>query len=110
MDQLASMRIFTHIVDHDGFLQASQTLGIPKSAILRRMTMLESQLGVRLFCRTTRNVRLTTEGAYYYGMCKRILSAIEEADLRAGKDRAQPTELSSVATYPCMRSEKLGRR
>ncbi len=43
--------------------------------------MLESQLGVALFRRTTRNVSLTEEGAYYYGMCKRILTAIEEADL-----------------------------
>ncbi len=81
MDKLASMQVFTHIVDHGGFSRASQALGIPKSTISRSITMLESQLGVALFRRTTRNVSLTEEGAYYYGMCKRILTAIEEADL-----------------------------
>ncbi|SDD99060.1 regulatory helix-turn-helix protein, lysR family [Cupriavidus sp. YR651] len=88
MDQLAAMQIFTNIVDRGGCVRASEALGIPKSVIFRSIILLESQLGARLICRTTRNVRLTEEGAYYYGMCKRILSAIAEADLSEGQNQA----------------------
>lgn len=81
------MQMFTHVVDHGGFNRASQALGIPKSTMSRTITLLESQLGVELLRRTTRSVRLTEEGVYYYEMCKRILLAIEEADLAFIKNK-----------------------
>jgi len=80
MDQLASMQVFTDIVDLGGLLRASRALGVPRSAILRSITLLESQLGTPLFRCASQSVSLTEEGIYYYGICKRVLLSIAAAD------------------------------
>ncbi|MBF6025446.1 LysR substrate-binding domain-containing protein [Lysobacter niastensis] len=82
-------------VAHEGsFARASDRLGVGRSAVSRSIQKLESQLGTRLFSRTTRSTTLTTEGERFFENClpgvDRILQALEEMrDLRDGPPRGQ---------------------
>jgi DNA-binding transcriptional LysR family regulator len=80
MDQFAEMTSFVNVVDKGRFCVAARQLGISTSSISTHVKMLEDRLGVRLLNRSTRSISLTDVGREYYESCRRILSAIEEAD------------------------------
>lgn len=71
---------FVAVVKHGGFSHAAQALGLPKSTLSRKVSDLESRLGVTLLSRTTRKQTLTRAGEEYYQQCARILSEMEEAE------------------------------
>jgi DNA-binding transcriptional LysR family regulator len=54
---------FLLVATHQGFAQASRASGRPKASLSRKIMNLEASLGVRLFERSARVVRLTEEGA-----------------------------------------------
>jgi len=56
------LRAFVSVADQGGFSAAAETLHITQPALSRRIRDLEDLLGVRLFDRTTRRVRLTSSG------------------------------------------------
>jgi DNA-binding transcriptional LysR family regulator len=80
MDKFQSMRIFARVVEAESYTEAAEKLGISRSAVSKRVTQLETQLGARLLNRTTRRVLPTEAGLVYYDRCMRILSEAEEAD------------------------------
>lgn len=59
---LRLLRAFVSVADQGGFSAAAETLHITQPALSRRIRDLEDLLGVRLFDRTTRRVRLTSSG------------------------------------------------
>jgi DNA-binding transcriptional LysR family regulator len=62
--ELRRLRYFLQ-VSRDGSLgQASRTTGVAQPALGRQIQLLESELGVKLFQRLPRGMRLTEEGAY----------------------------------------------
>ena len=62
MQDLNDMLYFAEVVERGGFAAAGRALGIPKSRLSRRVSDLETQLGVRLLQRTTRKLSLTEVG------------------------------------------------
>ena len=54
---------FVLVANHGGFAQASRASGRPKASLSRKVMELETALGVRLFERGARTIRLTAEGA-----------------------------------------------
>ncbi len=60
---LNSLRIFSKVVESNGFSEAARRLKMPTSTVSRRVSDLEDQLGVRLLERSTRSLRLTDVGA-----------------------------------------------
>jgi LysR family transcriptional regulator, regulator for bpeEF and oprC len=80
------MRIFTRVVELEGFTRAAQSLRLPKASVSTIVANLEAELGVRLLNRTTRHVSVTPDGAAYYERVVRILTEIEETE--AGLRRA----------------------
>ena len=62
---------------------------------------LEDRLGVRLFSRTTRIVRLTQAGERFFSDCARILSELQEAEASAAGVHGEPSGEMSV-TAPVM--------
>ena len=60
MDLLA-LADFTLVARHGGFGQAARATGRPKATLSRRVAELESDLGVRLFERGARTLKLTQE-------------------------------------------------
>ncbi|WP_374564784.1 LysR family transcriptional regulator [Ideonella sp.] len=80
MDQLHLINVFVAVVDAGGFAGAARKLNLSPPAVTRAISVLESHLGVRLFTRTTRVVRVTEAGARYVEDCRRILADLAEAN------------------------------
>ena len=95
------LRIFAAVVEHGGFAPTAKTLGITRSAVLRRVERLEARLGVRLLNRTTRQVNLTDAGDVLYRRAVRILDEIAEAELAVSEYSAEPQGVLRV-TSPIM--------
>ena len=61
------------------------------------MRRLEARLGVRLFERSTRAVRLTDEGAAYHEVCRTAMANIRSAETALSSSRACPRGLLRVS-------------
>ena len=53
---------FVEVAEHSSFRRAAESIGRTQSAVSMQIQQLEAQLGLQLFNRTTRQVRLTQEG------------------------------------------------
>jgi len=76
---LNDLAVFTKVVQEQSFTRAGTALGLPKSAVSRRVSRLEDRLGVRLLQRTTRRLSLTDAGQAYFERCARIIADVEDA-------------------------------
>lgn len=74
--------LFVKVVQAGSFTQASLQLDFSKSQISRRMGILEQNLGVTLFFRTPRGIKLTDEGKYFYDDCLGVQVHFEHAKER----------------------------
>ncbi len=90
MFNLNDMAVFTKVVEAGSFTGAARLLGLPKSTVSRKVSLLEERLGVRLLERTTRALKLTEIGAAYFEHCSRIVSDAEEANLAVTQMQATP--------------------
>lgn len=59
---LEALSDFVLVASHGGVTQAARASGRPKASLSRRVMELEASLGVRLFERGSRSVRLTEDG------------------------------------------------
>ena len=80
MDRFEVMRLFARIVERENFSDAARDLQIPRASVTRAIQQLESQLGVRLLERTTRAVRPTPDGVFYYNRCIQLLADVDEVE------------------------------
>jgi len=87
-DRLSGIAAFVQVVEAGSFVLAAEQLHLTRSAISKSVARLEERLGVRLFQRTTRSLRLTDDGQAYYERCVRALAELERAeDELDGKQR-----------------------
>jgi len=97
MDQIHLMRVFVAVGEQESFAGAARQLSLSPAAITRAVGALESQLGVRLLLRTTRNVRLTEAGSRYLDDSRDILARISTANDVAADMNAAPKGHLSVS-------------
>ena len=76
---LDAVRTFVTTADTGQFLQAAAELGVTQQAVSKRVATLEKELGVRLFARTARGVRLTIDGQAFLPHARELLRAQERA-------------------------------
>jgi len=74
------IQAFIQIVNSGTITAAAGQLQLAKSAVSRRLSELEEQLGVELFHRTTRKLSLTDSGRAFYERCVQILDDLTEAE------------------------------
>ena len=79
MDEFHAVKVFVHAADAVTFHQAAVDLGTSPQAVSKMIRQLEQQLGVRLFHRTTRSSRLTTEGRLFLESVRPGLDVITTA-------------------------------
>lgn len=81
---LRGLTAFVAVAEEEGFRAAGRRLGVSGSAVSQAIDRLEERLGVALFERTTRYVRLTEAGS-------RLHSAVEPAleEVRAAQEDVQ---------------------
>jgi DNA-binding transcriptional LysR family regulator len=77
------MQILVAVAEEGGFAPAAKRLGMSPPAVTRAVAALEEHLGVRLFRRTTRVVRLTEAGTRFLADGRRILEELAEAEVSA---------------------------
>jgi DNA-binding transcriptional LysR family regulator len=90
VDRFRAMETFVSVVKHGGFSAAAGHLGISRAIISKRIQDLETELGARLFNRTTRTVALTNVGQDYCDFCNRILEEIEQSDNSIRNIQSEP--------------------
>ncbi|TWB43489.1 LysR family transcriptional regulator [Nitrospirillum pindoramense] len=90
MRDLNDLYYFAQVVDHGGFAAAERALGVPKSTLSRRVSMLEEQLGVRLLQRSTRRFAITDVGRTYHAHCLAMIAEAEAAQEAVDRTRAEP--------------------
>ncbi|MBJ6759129.1 LysR family transcriptional regulator [Myxococcaceae bacterium JPH2] len=96
LPSLSNIDAFVRAVEDGDFTQAARRLRITASAVSRRIARLEEELGVRLFQRTTRVLRITDDGRDFYARCQRILAELGEAKESLARSRNRPTGLVRV--------------
>lgn len=89
MDRFDALQAFARVVEAGSFTKAAQTLHMSKTTVTQLVQQLEARLRVRLLNRTTRQVKVTADGAAYYDRVVRLLADLEDADasLSGASDR-----------------------
>ncbi|CDG83808.1 LysR family transcriptional regulator [Janthinobacterium agaricidamnosum] len=88
--QLGSIELFCLAAESASFTVAASIAGVTPAAVSRSVSRLEERLGVRMFVRTTRQIRLTDGGRIYYEQCRQALSQLVEAEREVTGGQAAP--------------------
>lgn len=80
MDTVQAMRVVLAIVEHGSLTAASDKLEVSLPTVVRVLAATELHLGVRLFERTTRQVRITEEGRLYADVCRTVLREVADIE------------------------------
>ncbi|WP_170421773.1 LysR family transcriptional regulator [Ruegeria arenilitoris] len=99
--------LFTTVARHLNFSKAAEQLDIPLSRVSRRVAELEEQLGVKLFERTTRQVRLTEEGRH---LLDRVQDPVEALQNVAGFAADAPGQIIRLTAPPMAVQDRIGSR
>ncbi|HEX5685851.1 MAG TPA: LysR substrate-binding domain-containing protein [Ideonella sp.] len=91
--KLGSIELFCLTAQWEGFTAAAKAAGLTAPAVSRSVARLEARLGVRLFQRTTRQVRLTDAGRRYYEQCRQALGQLTEAERELAGAQQSPAGL-----------------
>src|ERR1700759_596215 len=85
---LRQLRVFIEVARLQSFSRAGDEIGLTQSAVSRCVRELESEIGLKLVDRTTRDVQLTDMGVNLVGTVSRLLADLDEA-LREVRDLGQ---------------------
>ncbi|WP_447771168.1 LysR substrate-binding domain-containing protein [Variovorax boronicumulans] len=99
---LGSIELFCLAAESGGFTSAALAAGVTPAAVSRSISRLEKRLGLRLFVRTTRSVRLTDAGRAYFAQCRQALAQLAEAEREVMGQQALPSgtlRISVPTTY-----------
>lgn len=84
---------FHAVLVHGGFSAAARHLRTPKGTLSKRIARLESQLGVRLLERSTRQIRPTEVGRRVFEHAEIIVMGLDAAAAIAAEAQAEPNGL-----------------
>ncbi|AGW95040.1 LysR family transcriptional regulator [Cupriavidus sp. DF5525] len=90
--------IFCRVVEGGGFTQGAELAEVPKSSASAAVARLESQLGIRLFERTTRRVRVTERGQRLYERVAPLFAELHEISAEAASVSAEVSGLLRIST------------
>ena len=100
--QLNSIAIFCKAAEQGNFTSAAEAMGVTPAAVSRSIGRLEERLNVKLFARTTRQVKLTHDGRAYFEQCEQALAQLQEAERVVTGNQASPSgrlRVSVPTTY-----------
>jgi len=97
MDRIDAMKVFVTALDEGSLAAAGRKLGRSPAAVSRAMAFLEGRVGVPLLHRSTRASKLSDVGERYASICRRLLSALDEADTIASSANSVPSGTLALA-------------
>jgi DNA-binding transcriptional LysR family regulator len=83
--------IFARVAEAGSFSRAAEQLGMPKSTVSRRISLLEDRLGERLMLRTTRRLTLTEFGTILLEHARQLAAEVEAVAALAESRQARPS-------------------
>ncbi len=86
VDPLHGIAAFLAVAEHESFTAAAEAIGLTRATISAQVSDLEHRLGVRLFHRSTRLVRLTQAGEVYRDQLSDLRERVDLAE-RAARAR-----------------------
>ena len=95
--ELQSLRTFVAVARHLSFSKAAAHLDYSQAAVTVQIKRLEEDLGVRLFDRLGKTIRLTAQGEIFYDHAVEVLNALKEAKASVHRDEVLDGTLS-IAT------------
>lgn len=101
------LEAFSLVAQHRNFTRAAEALFITPSGLSVLMRELESQLGFRLFDRTTRHVALTAYGHKLLPIVQRSLADLDGAVSRIGRTATESSRTLSVGASPLIAANVL---
>ncbi|WP_372882158.1 LysR family transcriptional regulator [Psychromonas sp.] len=79
----SDLHLFIRIVETGSITEAAKQLGITPPAVSSALRRLEKQLDVQLFIRTTRQLRITSQGEQFLFHCRQALESLEQGRMAA---------------------------
>jgi LysR family glycine cleavage system transcriptional activator len=100
LPSLSTLRVFEAAGRHASFTLAAAELHVTTSAVSRQIRALEDELGLQLFERLPRGLKLTQDGAQYFAQVGDALRRLEQASatLRGRGDR-HVLRISALASF-----------
>jgi len=95
--QLGSIEQFCKAAELGSFTATAEFFGVTPAAVSRSISRLEQRLGVRLFSRTTRSVKVTNEGQLFWKECQTALEQIAEAERAITGAQTVPSGLLRIS-------------
>jgi DNA-binding transcriptional LysR family regulator len=97
MASLANLESFARSARLGSFSEAARRLALTPAAVSRNVAMLERNLGVRLFHRSTRKLTLTEAGERFLQEIEAHLEEIQAAIAAVATDQAEPAGVLKVS-------------
>lgn len=80
MGQIEDLKLFTTIVEQGSISRAADTINIAKSAVSRRLSLLEQRYGARLINRAPGNWEITATGRELYQRAANVVNDVDEIE------------------------------
>ena len=100
METLANLESFVRSAESRSFSEAARRLALTPAAVSRNVAMLERNLGVRLFQRSTRKLTLTEAGERFLVSIGGNLDALQSAIAALADDGGAPAGTLKVSMSP----------
>ena len=100
METLANLESFVRSAESSSFSEAARRLALTPAAVSRNVAMLERNLGVRLFQRSTRKLTLTEAGERFLVSISGNLDALQSAIAALADDDGAPAGTLKVSMSP----------
>jgi DNA-binding transcriptional LysR family regulator len=99
MSKLVYLEHFAAAARAGGFTAAANDLGLTPAAISRSVALLERRLGIKLFERSTRRLRLTTYGLDYFRSIDAALKSVDDAENKLKDEIGDDSGNICIATF-----------
>ncbi|WP_415760156.1 LysR family transcriptional regulator [Pseudomonas sp. LT1P18] len=100
METLANLESFVRSAETGSFSAAARVLALTPAAVSRNVAMLERNIGVRLFQRSTRKLSLTEAGERFLTSIGGNLEALQTAISTVSSDQGEPAGVLKVSLAP----------
>ena len=100
--QVKELSIFVRVAAVQNLSLAATELGLTAGTVSKRIQSLEDGLGVRLFERTTRSIRITEEGQRFLVHAERILAEVEVARAALVPTTDRPSGRLKISAPACL--------